>query len=646
MLLAQRAVERANRDKGGPPAAAAQRALGKAQFDLGDYGAALQAGQAARALDAIADAAGPAVGEDDNLIGVSALTLGDIPRATEVLRSGAARLEHTLGPDHELTIQALNNLGGALARAGDTHSAEAVRRDALARAERALGDHRQTALLLNSLSVDVGRDPERAAEGLELSRRAVEVARRALRPDHPLVCSFSANVAINLANAGDPDAPRLIREAVSEHERAFGPEHPRLAYVLMALAGVAEDRDEARRAVARATLICLRALGPVARPTLDALRQAVRYFAPQPGEEQVSPEATEIYRQWAALEPGAAPVKLTLVRRPAPDEAAAVLVRIFERYLGESPLADEVKQAVAADYRAADAAASAGDYLRAIAALDGAVDRIEAAKGGESAELVEPLRRLDALCLAAGREDRLLAIGRRIAEVTEAAYGQTHSVAVQTLLEYAQRERHEYGALSEATANRASAAVRATFVAPRAEQLIEQLYGTSARGRRREMPLSVARRQALRTIPTSGSLADLDETDWAAVRHAYGPAIDTPNELRLLHSDDAGVRADALARLSNSLCHQGSVYPASAVAVPFLARLALDHDQPDKADIVWLLAMIVAGAARVDADGDVARAIRNAVGRFVEPLRGLTRESPQLNDAVGELNRALRMSPP
>jgi tetratricopeptide (TPR) repeat protein len=641
LLLAQRAVERANLNAGPAAGAAAQRALGKARFEMGDYGVALRAGEAARTLDTVADEAGPRVGEDDNLIGVSALTLGDLARSTDVLRSAATRLEQTLGPDHELTIQALNNLGGALARAGEARTAEAVRRDALARAERVLGDHRQTALLLNSLAVGVGRDPGRAAEGLELAQRAIEVARRALRPDHPLVCSLSANVAINLANRGDPDAPRLIRDAVHEHERAFGPEHPNLAFVLLALAGVTDDRDEARRATARATLIRLRALGPTARPTLDALRQAVRYFAPQPGGEDVSPEATEIYRQWAALEPEAAPVKLVLARRSTPDEAAAVLARTFERYLGESPLADQIKQAVAADYRLADDAATAGDYGPAIAALERAVHRIEAAKGVESAELVEALRRLDAMCLAAGQEDQLLEVGRRIAHATAAAYGPNHPVAVQALVDYARRELHEHGALSEETATRASAAVRATFVAPRAERLAEHLYGTSAHARRREVPLSVARRHALQTIAATGPLADLHEADWVGARHAYGPAIDTPNELRLLRADDAGVRADALGRLANSLCHQGSVYPASAVVVPFLARLALDHDQPDRADIVWLLAMIAAGVGRGDTERKVADEIRGAITLFADRLRALTRESPELNDAVGELNRAL-----
>ena len=80
-----------------------------------------------------------------------------------------------------------------------------------------------------------------------------------------------------------------------------------------------------------------------------------------------------------------------------------------------------------------------------------------------------------------------------------------------------------------------------------------------------------------------GALDGVDDIPWAGLEHAYGSADDVPGLLRALLSGDAD-DADgedgedgedgALDGLFGSLCHQGSVYPASVYAVPFLARIA------------------------------------------------------------------------
>lgn len=68
-----------------------------------------------------------------------------------------------------------------------------------------------------------------------------------------------------------------------------------------------------------------------------------------------------------------------------------------------------------------------------------------------------------------------------------------------------------------------------------------------------------------------GALDGVDDIPWADLGHAYGSADDVPEMLRALLSGDAD---EALGGLFSSLCHQGSVYPASVYAVPFLARIA------------------------------------------------------------------------
>lgn len=88
-------------------------------------------------------------------------------------------------------------------------------------------------------------------------------------------------------------------------------------------------------------------------------------------------------------------------------------------------------------------------------------------------------------------------------------------------------------------------------------------------------------------------LEQLDQVDWKHLTHAYGPAKDVPKLLRLLTNPRENVRQEALFELSNSLNHQGSLYEATAYAVPFLIELASNPSVPDRHNILSL----VSGAA-------------------------------------------------
>ncbi|GAA2257026.1 hypothetical protein GCM10010232_53530 [Streptomyces amakusaensis] len=66
---------------------------------------------------------------------------------------------------------------------------------------------------------------------------------------------------------------------------------------------------------------------------------------------------------------------------------------------------------------------------------------------------------------------------------------------------------------------------------------------------------------------------DLDGVRWADADHAYGEADDLPGMLRALTGDEERA-SEALDELWSSILHQGTVYAATAEAVPFLARLA------------------------------------------------------------------------
>jgi hypothetical protein len=95
-------------------------------------------------------------------------------------------------------------------------------------------------------------------------------------------------------------------------------------------------------------------------------------------------------------------------------------------------------------------------------------------------------------------------------------------------------------------------------------------------------------------------LEGLDRIDWASLRHAYGPATDVPQLIRDLASDDYPTRRDARSKLHSNIWHQGTIYQASAYAVPFLIVLAGDDTVHERDQILALLAVIASGSSFLD----------------------------------------------
>lgn len=96
-------------------------------------------------------------------------------------------------------------------------------------------------------------------------------------------------------------------------------------------------------------------------------------------------------------------------------------------------------------------------------------------------------------------------------------------------------------------------------------------------------------------------LDGLDKVDWDRLHHAYGSAVDVPNQLRTLTSTDTEARAEAWNALYGNLWHQGTVYEATAHAVPFLIELACGPDIPDRHQIVAYIGLIARGSSFLDA---------------------------------------------
>lgn len=91
-------------------------------------------------------------------------------------------------------------------------------------------------------------------------------------------------------------------------------------------------------------------------------------------------------------------------------------------------------------------------------------------------------------------------------------------------------------------------------------------------------------------------LDDLEQVDWAGLGHAYGTAEDVPELLRAL----AGGDDEALTELHGTIWHQGTVYPATVPAVPFLIRV-LEAPAAEPAGVLYLLAAIARGRGYQDA---------------------------------------------
>ncbi|GAA3865790.1 hypothetical protein GCM10022243_34900 [Saccharothrix violaceirubra] len=87
----------------------------------------------------------------------------------------------------------------------------------------------------------------------------------------------------------------------------------------------------------------------------------------------------------------------------------------------------------------------------------------------------------------------------------------------------------------------------------------------------------------------------LDEVPWSSLDHAYGPADDVPGQLRALRSPDADERGRAVSALYGNVFHQGTRFPASAHAVPFLLELVAAPDTPDREVLLGLLTAIAIG---------------------------------------------------
>jgi hypothetical protein len=110
----------------------------------------------------------------------------------------------------------------------------------------------------------------------------------------------------------------------------------------------------------------------------------------------------------------------------------------------------------------------------------------------------------------------------------------------------------------------------------------------------------------------------LGQVDWSAVKHAHGKATDVPVLLRAAASDDPDAREEAFELLSETIWHQGTVYSATPLVVPFLYRMLEADETPEKVPVALLLATIAGNS--LTGTGKNLAACRRAVEERLELL--------------------------
>lgn len=154
------------------------------------------------------------------------------------------------------------------------------------------------------------------------------------------------------------------------------------------------------------------------------------------------------------------------------------------------------------------------------------------------------------------------------------------------------------------------------------------------------------------------ALDELGRVDWGQLAHAYGAGVikfrascsldiagDVCESLILLPSDPQRAIAEGL---YSNICHQGTVYEATAYAVPFITAVAAG-DVPDgvREQLVALLGDIAIGGSYVAPQGSHAGALDAHVGRMVTDSLAMSIgrlsaiEAPAVAAVVAELKALL-----
>jgi hypothetical protein len=137
------------------------------------------------------------------------------------------------------------------------------------------------------------------------------------------------------------------------------------------------------------------------------------------------------------------------------------------------------------------------------------------------------------------------------------------------------------------------------------------------------------------------ALAEVDSVDWSTLRHAYGRGVvgtdlagDVAKALSLLRDDPTRALNDGL---WSNVCHQGTVYEATAYALPFIAAVAAGFVSTDlRSALSTLLGDIAINGSYVAPGGSHSGSFGEGVGALIQQT--MTRCDPYL-DSIEQIDQ-------
>jgi hypothetical protein len=112
--------------------------------------------------------------------------------------------------------------------------------------------------------------------------------------------------------------------------------------------------------------------------------------------------------------------------------------------------------------------------------------------------------------------------------------------------------------------------------------------------------------------------------DWSRLRSTYGPGEIVRDVVLGLASHQAKDARWAWQQMDETvLQHQGTVYPATAAAAPFLCQIALDGASLWRSALITELAFLACGHDQPFAPADTASAVREAIRPYAAQLLDL-----------------------
>jgi serine/threonine-protein kinase len=165
-----------------------------------------------------------------NNLGIVRYRMHDLPGAERAMRAAVTGFEAALGTEHLSSILALNNLGAVLSEAGRYPQADSALRLAVVRARRVFGERDATAgVVMRNIGILQQRRGDLDAAERTL-RATLEIYRATMPDSNPRTAEALTALGAVLIRRGRPAAAEpVLREALAIRTAKLGPENVRTA---------------------------------------------------------------------------------------------------------------------------------------------------------------------------------------------------------------------------------------------------------------------------------------------------------------------------------------------------------------------------------------------------------------------------------